>query len=288
MFKTNSMKKCAKCKIEKPETEFGNNKSSKDGLHSYCKECENKCSRDKYYNNREKKLKQLKDKYQNDIEFKNKRNSIINTDEFKNKRNENARNKRKNNEEYREKINKQERDKYNNKTELREKKLKKIRDKTANDSEFREKESKRKKEYHATPKGKKVLKRAYSKYINKPENKMIRTIRDFIHRTLKYKNETYTNKDLGYTKHELKEHLEKQFDENMSWDNYGIWHVDHIIPITKFDKTTPIYVINHLENLQPLDGTENMSKNNRIELLPERTIGEYVLFLNENNKYQLK
>lgn len=126
------------------------------------------------------------------------------------------------------------------------------------------------------------------RYYSKPENKMIRTIRDIIKRTLKYKNETYTNKDLGYTKHELKEHLEKQFDENMSWDNYGTWHVDHIIPITKFDKSTPIYVINHLENLQPLDGIENMSKNNRIELLPERTIGEHVLFLNENNKYQLK
>jgi hypothetical protein len=114
------------------------------------------------------------------------------------------------------------------------------------------------------------------------------TIRRLINNVLSYKNEIYINKDLGYTRIQLIEHLEKQFNENMSWDNYGTWHVDHIIPITKFDKTTPIYVINHLENLQPLDGIENMSKNNHIELLPERTIGEHVLFLNENKKYQLK
>jgi hypothetical protein len=126
------------------------------------------------------------------------------------------------------------------------------------------------------------------RYYSKPENKMKRAIHDIIKRTLKYKNENHVNKDLGYSKHELMEHLEKQFTEGMSWENYGTWHIDHIIPITKFDASVPIYIINHLENLQPLDGAENISKNNRIELIPERIIAEYVLVLNENNKYQLK
>lgn len=33
------MKKCARCGIEKNETEFSKNKRNADGLHSYCKEC---------------------------------------------------------------------------------------------------------------------------------------------------------------------------------------------------------------------------------------------------------
>ena len=42
--------------------------------------------------------------------------------------------------------------------------------------------------------------------------------------------------DINY----LRNHLEKQFEPWMSWDNYGKWwHVDHIIPVTKFDLTDP-------------------------------------------------
>lgn len=33
------MKRCQRCGFEKPESEFGKNKSKKDGLTSYCKEC---------------------------------------------------------------------------------------------------------------------------------------------------------------------------------------------------------------------------------------------------------
>jgi 5-methylcytosine-specific restriction endonuclease McrA len=75
-----------------------------------------------------------------------------------------------------------------------------------------------------------------------------------------------TFENLPYTPKMLKEHLESQFDENMSWDNYGTyWHIDHIIP----QAMTPYDTIKHenfqkawaLENLQPLEARENMSKN---------------------------
>ena len=33
------MKKCSKCKLEKPFEEFGKNKSQKDGLSHVCKKC---------------------------------------------------------------------------------------------------------------------------------------------------------------------------------------------------------------------------------------------------------
>jgi hypothetical protein len=74
---------------------------------------------------------------------------------------------------------------------------------------------------------------------------------------------------LPYTPSDLVEHLESQFDDKMSWDNYGdYWHVDHIYPQSllpyssleeeNFQKCWA------LENLQPLEATENMKKSNKV------------------------
>ena len=41
---------------------------------------------------------------------------------------------------------------------------------------------------------------------------------------------------LGYSSLELKEHLEKLFVEGMTWENRVEWHIDHIKPISSFDK----------------------------------------------------
>ena len=43
---------------------------------------------------------------------------------------------------------------------------------------------------------------------------------------------------------QLKEHIEKQFVDGMSWDNWGEWHIDHIKPVSKFDKSEKITIIN--------------------------------------------
>jgi len=64
--------------------------------------------------------------------------------------------------------------------------------------------------------------------------------------------ECHTIDLLGYSPLHLKEHLETLFTEGMSWDNHGEWHIDHIKPVTKFDKNTPMDIVNALSNLQPL------------------------------------
>ena len=58
-------------------------------------------------------------------------------------------------------------------------------------------------------------------------------------------------------------HLEKQFTEGMLWANYGKWHVDHIMPCSKFDLTDPEQqkLCFHYSNLQPLWAEDNLSKN---------------------------
>lgn len=66
----------------------------------------------------------------------------------------------------------------------------------------------------------------------------------------------------------LIKHLEKQFNKNMSWDNYGIfgWHIDHIIPCSKFDLTDIEQQKQcfHYSNLQPLWWDENIKKRDKI------------------------
>lgn len=70
---------------------------------------------------------------------------------------------------------------------------------------------------------------------------------------------------IGYTRNQLLEHLESQFKEGMTWDNYGKWHIDHIKPISAFIKEgekNPA-VINSLENLRPLWAEDNFKKGSK-------------------------
>jgi hypothetical protein len=95
----------------------------------------------------------------------------------------------------------------------------------------------------------------------------------FIHRNLlsRHLKAIESNKNgrtsdiLGYTSDDLKLHLESLFKEGMTWENYGDWHVDHIKPVSKFDKDTHSSVVNSLSNLQPLWVKENLKKGCKYE-----------------------
>lgn len=68
---------------------------------------------------------------------------------------------------------------------------------------------------------------------------------------------------LNYTIQDLKIHIEKQFDSQMSWINYGIyWHIDHIIPQSCLPyssmKDNNFNKCWALENLRPLEAKQNM------------------------------
>ena len=69
---------------------------------------------------------------------------------------------------------------------------------------------------------------------------------------------------VGYDIVELKQHLEKMFVDGMSWDNYGQWHVDHIIPSSVFNFSSPDDLdfkrCWDLKNLRPMWGTDNIKK----------------------------
>lgn len=73
-------------------------------------------------------------------------------------------------------------------------------------------------------------------------------------------------RDLGCTIAELRQHLELQFQNGMSWGNYGDeWHMDHIEPLANFDLTSEeqYKLACHYSNLQPMWAHENLSKGAR-------------------------
>jgi len=69
---------------------------------------------------------------------------------------------------------------------------------------------------------------------------------------------------VGYNLIQLKKHLESKFKKGMTWNNYGKWHVDHIIPRSKFNIISmdceEIRKCWALSNLQPLWKIENLKK----------------------------
>jgi hypothetical protein len=80
----------------------------------------------------------------------------------------------------------------------------------------------------------------------------------------------FVNGPIGCALAELSAHLEKQFKNGMTWQNYGQWHIDHIIPCAKFDLTDSEQQRKcfHFSNLQPLWAIENIVKSNKLVFVP--------------------
>jgi len=71
---------------------------------------------------------------------------------------------------------------------------------------------------------------------------------------------------LGASIPEVWNHLEKQFQPGMTRKNHGLWHVDHIVPCSRFDLSDPEQQKKcfHYTNLQPLWAFDNISKGAKI------------------------
>lgn len=75
-----------------------------------------------------------------------------------------------------------------------------------------------------------------------------------------YSKKSKTYKILGCSYEEFKEYIESQFEDWMTWDNYGKyngeeeygWDIDHITPISSAINENDVIELNHFTNLQPL------------------------------------
>ena len=100
--------------------------------------------------------------------------------------------------------------------------------------------------------------------------RIVQNLRTRMRLALNNSNKADTTQNLlGCTTEELKAHLESQFTDGMSWDNYGMngWHIDHIIPCSSFDMLDPEEQREcfHYTNLQPLWAEDNLRKSDKIE-----------------------
>lgn len=95
--------------------------------------------------------------------------------------------------------------------------------------------------------------------------KMICNMRSRLKRYSKLKGDYKTNELIGCSPVELRDWLEGQFQEGMSWDNNtkNGWHIDHILPLCVAETTEDLKILAHYTNLQPLWGIDNIKKGGR-------------------------
>ena len=98
-----------------------------------------------------------------------------------------------------------------------------------------------------------------------PLGHLIAAVRSRIHSALKQQKNKHSIEYLGCSWEFYKKYMEERFEEGMTWENHGEWHIDHIVPI-KYGEDTTIEEIGkrfHYTNTQPLWAGENLSKGNR-------------------------
>jgi len=237
------MRLCSICLLLKTTDFFGINKSKKDGLMTYCKECSKEKTRIYRKNNLEKCKKSTKN-------WKDK--NISKTKEYRKEYyKENRKKERIQSKKYREK----------NKEKIAKK-----------EKEYRESNREiylnKKKEYFQK------FKHKHAKYISKrrkndPNYRLLCSLRDRVRGLLKGFNKNVKTLELvGCSMEELWLHLEKQFTEGMTRNNHGKygWHVDHIRPCCSFDLTDidQQKICFHYSNLQPLWAEDNLKKGSKI------------------------
>ena len=109
--------------------------------------------------------------------------------------------------------------------------------------------------------------RRKKRYHSDPQYRIKCNLRRRLNHALKGKiKSASTMKLLGCSYTYAKDHLEKQFQPGMTWENHGTWHIDHMMPCASFDLSDPEQQRRcfHYTNLQPLWGTENSSKSDTI------------------------
>jgi hypothetical protein len=91
-----------------------------------------------------------------------------------------------------------------------------------------------------------------------------------------YSKKSHTNKILGIDYEGFYRHIENQFVNGMSWENKGLWELDHKVPLSLGKTEEDIFKLNHYTNLQPLWRKDNQNKSNKILPEFEHLVEEYL------------
>lgn len=225
-------KKCTKCGIVKPYSDFNLQSAAEDGHMWHCRSCESVAKHDYYIKNKEKILANVK-KYEKENYEKARKCRI---DRYRRNACDLG---------FREKESRRHKEYYSRDIE-KSRMSKKEASKRSRDRGW----------YND---------RAKYRQKNDVNYALRRNISSRIRSALKNngcKKNNRTIELLGCTIEKAREHLEKQFRIGMTWDNHGEWHIDHIKPCASFDLTDQEQQKEcfNYKNLQPLWAKENLSK----------------------------
>lgn len=135
----------------------------------------------------------------------------------------------------------------------------------------KDKISKQKQVYYQNNK-KRIQAQIAKRLKERPDLRLRKVVSNAAQRAIKSQGKTKggrTFEALPYSPRDLVEHIESQFDDKMTWDNYGTyWNIDHIYP----QSLLPYDSLEHpnfqrcwaLDNLQPLEAIENIKKGNKV------------------------
>jgi hypothetical protein len=96
----------------------------------------------------------------------------------------------------------------------------------------------------------------------KLKKNLSKRINDALHKNIK---SLKTIELLGCSVMDFKNYFQSKFQDGMSWDNYGKWHIDHIRPCASFDLSDPKQQLEcfNFKNLQPLWALDNIRKGDK-------------------------
>ena len=100
-----------------------------------------------------------------------------------------------------------------------------------------------------------------------PSGHLIQLVRSTVYNALQGSKTKHSIEYLGCTIEEFKKHIEDQFEEGMSWENHGEWHIDHRRPCASFNLVNEEEqrMCFHHTNLQPMWAPENISKSDSFD-----------------------
>ena len=238
---------CRKCKIEKPAELFYKNKKRKDGLSSYCIDCQLKackqCVSNKVHVEEKEcngchKVKKANE-YYSDVSKKDGLGTMCK--ECTNRKNHKW-------------------------------KMENLEKYTECGYKYRMKTKDKKRKYDSVYLQKRINGDEYYKHVRR----ICSCIRGIVIK--KSKGSKY-EKYLGCSIEFFRKHIESLFQEGMSWRNYGDhrndgWSIDHIIPVSKFNLNNEeeLYKCFNYKNTQPLWWWQNQIKFSKV--LNEKELGD--------------
>lgn len=250
------MKKCSCCQEIKPFSDYTKSKSNKDGHGIYCKPCRKVKKREEYEINRERYLANAK-KYRIENPEKvseAKKQSYLKKPEYYKQMHRiysenNADAIRERGRLYREENRAQIRARDNaykarNREKLRKKQLEYQRENNLRINAYRSRYMRQRRSIDKLFAIKQNMRARFRfELAKRGEEQLIKA-----------------NQYLGCSWIFLRDYLAEKFTDGMSWENYGDWHVDHVIPLASAKSKEELIRLWHYSNLQPLWASDNISK----------------------------